>query len=434
MEKFIDLTGQKFGKLTVIGKSGRSDSKHRIYWECLCDCGNTVQRRTDGLSVNSMCMNCARKKWSHTGQKGNEKPFHYNVGDVIHCKTDIKILSSFRSNGKKYKYLCLNCGNIDTIPEKDLSKGRGCNVCGNSRKLLVGANDIPSTNPELVCYFQGGYDEAKKYTAHSTKMIDFQCPDCGRIIQKRICDVSRWNSLGCKCSHATSYPEKYVCSMLNQLGIIFSTEKFFKWSGRLRYDFYFSLNNEKTIIEVHGNQHYRGGFNRSSRDERFNDLRKEKLACSNGIDNYIVIDARESNSHYISKNILKSRLNDILNLENVDWLYCDTIAMRNTVKDVCSMYSDGYKVNELAKIFCVSNVTIQHYLHKGHECNWCLYDPHKTVKCKCVSTGVVYDSIKDASNATGVAASSISSCMCGRLKSAGKDQETGERLRWEKVI
>ena len=36
---FIDLTGHKFGKLTVIKQSDRN--KHRmVLWDCLCDCGN----------------------------------------------------------------------------------------------------------------------------------------------------------------------------------------------------------------------------------------------------------------------------------------------------------------------------------------------------------------------------------------------------------
>lgn len=39
MPAFIDLTGKKFGKLTVIKKA--EDKKYsRIHWECKCDCGN----------------------------------------------------------------------------------------------------------------------------------------------------------------------------------------------------------------------------------------------------------------------------------------------------------------------------------------------------------------------------------------------------------
>jgi len=35
---FLDLTGQRFGKLTVLSEAGRSGS-HRT-WFCKCDCGN----------------------------------------------------------------------------------------------------------------------------------------------------------------------------------------------------------------------------------------------------------------------------------------------------------------------------------------------------------------------------------------------------------
>ena len=35
-----DLTGMKFGKLTVVKKSDKRDHAHHVYWDCLCDCGN----------------------------------------------------------------------------------------------------------------------------------------------------------------------------------------------------------------------------------------------------------------------------------------------------------------------------------------------------------------------------------------------------------
>lgn len=36
--KLVDLTGERFGLLTVIERSG-SDAKGRATWRCLCDCG-----------------------------------------------------------------------------------------------------------------------------------------------------------------------------------------------------------------------------------------------------------------------------------------------------------------------------------------------------------------------------------------------------------
>lgn len=38
MGKWIDLTGQRFGRLTVVRRAGSDKHKHRLY-ECVCDCG-----------------------------------------------------------------------------------------------------------------------------------------------------------------------------------------------------------------------------------------------------------------------------------------------------------------------------------------------------------------------------------------------------------
>ena len=47
MGKLIDLTGQRFGKLTVIARDG-SDKNNKATWLCRCDCGKeTVVRGSD---------------------------------------------------------------------------------------------------------------------------------------------------------------------------------------------------------------------------------------------------------------------------------------------------------------------------------------------------------------------------------------------------
>lgn len=43
------LIGQRFGKLTVIKDSGERNSCRNILWECQCDCGNTVKVPTSSL-------------------------------------------------------------------------------------------------------------------------------------------------------------------------------------------------------------------------------------------------------------------------------------------------------------------------------------------------------------------------------------------------
>jgi hypothetical protein len=43
-----DLTGKRFGSVVVVKflRGGKSS-----YWECLCDCGNTLEKRLDGLQI-----------------------------------------------------------------------------------------------------------------------------------------------------------------------------------------------------------------------------------------------------------------------------------------------------------------------------------------------------------------------------------------------
>ena len=43
-----DLTGQRFGKLTVLYDTHKR-SRHKVIWKCKCDCGNEVERVSDSL-------------------------------------------------------------------------------------------------------------------------------------------------------------------------------------------------------------------------------------------------------------------------------------------------------------------------------------------------------------------------------------------------
>ena len=44
---YEDLTGKRFGKLTVIQKSNQSG--RRLYWDCICDCGKKITVKGDHL-------------------------------------------------------------------------------------------------------------------------------------------------------------------------------------------------------------------------------------------------------------------------------------------------------------------------------------------------------------------------------------------------
>lgn len=64
--KFIDLTGQKFGRLTVLKRVENKGTS--IYWLCKCDCGNEKIIRGDSLKqgLTNSC-GCLQKR------KGKDK-------------------------------------------------------------------------------------------------------------------------------------------------------------------------------------------------------------------------------------------------------------------------------------------------------------------------------------------------------------------------
>lgn len=53
-----DITGQKFGRITVIGFAEIRNRK--TYWNCICDCGTKKEFRGDGLKRGVSSCGCAR--------------------------------------------------------------------------------------------------------------------------------------------------------------------------------------------------------------------------------------------------------------------------------------------------------------------------------------------------------------------------------------
>lgn len=196
-----------------------------------------------------------------------------------------------------------------------------------------------------------------------------------------ICEHEDWiredsllNGCGCNtCGDGVSYPEKLMESVLTQLGIKYERQYRTDWSQNKVYDFY--LPDYNTIIETHGIQHYEeSNRGRSLKEEQKNDKLKEELALKNKIKHYIIIDCRESNLQYIRLNILDSKLNELLNLNKVDWIKCGKYASGNLVKEVCNRYNMGISIKDLTKEFYISKRTITRYLNKGNELGWCKYD------------------------------------------------------------
>lgn len=101
----IDLTGQKFGYLTVVGRSDKKITGD-VYWECSCDCGNIQDisghnlRRGSVLSCGCLNMSHGEYHISNVLQSA-DIDFIYNRGYFEDLKND-------DDNLLRYDFILLN--------------------------------------------------------------------------------------------------------------------------------------------------------------------------------------------------------------------------------------------------------------------------------------------------------------------------------------
>jgi len=73
----IDLTGKKFGKLTVIEFSHRNIHKQSM-WKCQCDCGTVAVMSGNSLKNGTLsCFNCKTRRTSHGHRSGGNMSDEY---------------------------------------------------------------------------------------------------------------------------------------------------------------------------------------------------------------------------------------------------------------------------------------------------------------------------------------------------------------------
>jgi hypothetical protein len=58
MAPFIDLTGQRFGRLTVLRKTDKRGSCGGVIWQCQCDCGNAAALVTSAKLRSGHTQSC----------------------------------------------------------------------------------------------------------------------------------------------------------------------------------------------------------------------------------------------------------------------------------------------------------------------------------------------------------------------------------------
>lgn len=276
---------------------------------------------------------------------------------------------------KRYTYHCHVCGYDGDISEECLKyQNIGCSAC-SGRVPIVGKTDMWTTNPHLASMLANP-DDGYRYTELSGQYVDWICPSCGNIVhRKSICNVNQ-HGLYCKaCSDNSSYPNKFVSTLLSSLSIDYYSEHIFPWSKNLTndpisnkkvYDFYLPKYN--IVIEANGIQHYEECrmTKRTLQQEQQNDKIKKDLVLSHDM-HFIEIDCRYSNPDFIINNMVKSGLFDLLNvsIDSIDLNVVKANAEKSYVVQCYHLWKNNVPIEQLMEMFHKSKTTIQNYIQKG---------------------------------------------------------------------
>lgn len=127
MERAIDLTGQKFGRLTVIRRNGTGKSGNAL-WECVCDCGNIKTIAGKSLrSGSSKSCGCLQKEIvSAMGENLAGKKFGR-----------LTVIEKSEKRKNKIIWICkCDCGEIVSVPGESLKSGN-TKSCGCYKSYVI---------------------------------------------------------------------------------------------------------------------------------------------------------------------------------------------------------------------------------------------------------------------------------------------------------
>ena len=246
-----DLTGQKFGRLTVLYElPERKNGK--IQWRCRCDCGNEKDVLSTSLtSGHTQSCGCLQKEKTSAANKRNIDLVGHRFGRLV-------VLSRSTTSAK---WVCrCDCGNLVEVTTTHLKTGH-TKSCGCLQKDITSeVRGINLNRQRFGLLTVEGLDIEKSIS--EKKYWVCQC-DCGSRISVSTGDLRSGNTQSCGCSKL-SHGEMKIKSLLEEYNIPFEQEKSFpdcvnpSTNRLLRFDFFV---NNQYLIEFDGKQHYEQSLN-----------------------------------------------------------------------------------------------------------------------------------------------------------------------------
>ena len=344
-------------------------------------CGHEWFAKPSDILQKHGCPKCAMLIRVQKCRKSHDK----YVKEVHGINPDIEVVGEYQGREMKILHRCKIDGYEWMAAPHNILSGQNCPVCSGKAigRSPEYKNSIWASEHREYFSMYLSEEQMKSYMPHSTRKIDVMCPNCGRHHYIRMLDLFR-SGVVCICADRNSYPNKFMYNLLTQLKVEYIPEYSPEWSNGKKYDIF--IPSLSCIIENHGGQHYTECTLtcRTLREEQENDKYKERLAKENGINNYIVIDCRESQIEFIKNSILGSCLPTLLsfNSKSINWGECDKFASSNLIKKASELWNEGLTTKDIANKFKMAQETIINYLKKAVVFGWCNYSKQESLHRK----------------------------------------------------
>lgn len=245
-----DLTGQKFGRLTVVKQAETRITKsgqHKTYWLCRCDCGNEKEISANSL-LNGRTQSCGCYHKEAIRKKRGK-------GHNQFCKeleekrpSEYEVLGRYENIDTKIEVKCLKCGYTWKVRPQDLlDRSSTCPKC--SKRVRKDTDYFKQEVYELV---QDEYAVIGEYSGANTKIL-MRHNKCGN--EYMVTPDKFINGRRCpKCKH--SIGEDKIERLLKDNNINYFTQYRFAdcvYKLPLVFDFY--LPSMNICIEFDGEQH-----------------------------------------------------------------------------------------------------------------------------------------------------------------------------------
>ncbi len=174
MGKIEDLTGQRFGRLTVIERAENKGKK--TCWKCHCDCGNeTVVCASHLKSGATRSCGCFNREIAHINNLNNENLIGQKFGRYTVISFD------GRRNGSIFWKCRCDCGNERSVSASHLKSGAS-KSCGCLNKEKISERNLIN----LVGQRFGKLTVIERAESASDGKIQWRCKcECGNEVVAR---------------------------------------------------------------------------------------------------------------------------------------------------------------------------------------------------------------------------------------------------------